>query len=60
MYYIIFSAYQKDKFSPGIIAKRYYEEKPTEKQRQFCDVFGFTILTEEEFNSIKTNRLIIL
>ena len=59
MYYIIFSAYEKGKFMPGIIVKRYIGT-PDDKQKEFCNVFNFKIVDEEEFDSINTNRKIIL
>ena len=57
-YYIIFSAYEKDKYCSGVIAKRY--TCIDEKLKEFCNIFKFSIVDEEEFNNIKAYRKIIL
>ena len=48
MYYIVFSSMCNTNYLSGILAKRYYGF-PTEEQKKFCKIFGFRILTEEEF-----------
>ena len=60
MYYIIFSAYEKGKSIPGTCLAKRYIGTPNDKQREFCEVFNFTIVDEEEFNSITTKGRIIL
>ena len=57
-YYIIFSAYEKGKNCSGVIAKRYTHID--EKLKEFCNIFKFSIVDEEEFNNIKTHKKIIL
>ena len=58
-YYIVFSTYEEGKFASTVIAKR-YTEMPDERKKEFCDVFGFKIITEEEFNNIKAYKKVIL
>lgn len=57
-YYIVFSTYEEG-FASTVIAKR-YTEMPDERKKEFCDVFGFKIITEEEFNNIRAYQKIIL
>jgi hypothetical protein len=57
-YYIIFSAYEKDKYHSGVIAKRY--TCIDEKLKEFCNIFKFSIVDEEEFNNIKTRQKIVI
>lgn len=59
IYYIVFSGSDETKYDGTIIAKKFCGI-PDETKLAYCKVFGFRILSEEEFNNINVNKKVIL
>lgn len=58
-YFIMFSGDYKDSYGGTIVAKKYHGI-PSKQKEELCNIFGFRILSEEEFENIKAYKKIIL